>query len=193
MTDGWQRPFASDLPGAPRRLHELRLVDGGAAGRRSVRSDVPGSAADTARICTDILANAGPVAALSFLNARTRFRFTGIYRADPPLLRNVRMFDRENPTINVSGDELPLDDTYCALVWGEDRPFATRHSLTDARVAKHAARARVQSYGGVPIRDTGGRILGTLCHHDVRPRLLPRSEIGVLELVAPCFAERLAT
>ena len=132
------------------------------------------------------------MAALRFLNARTRFRFTGIYRVEPPLLRNVHLYDRENPGVNLSGDVSRLEETFCAIVWREDRPFASRDSLTDARVAEHAAREHVQSYCGIPVRDASGRIQGTLCHFDVRPRLVPRSEIALLELVAPLFAERLA-
>lgn len=145
------------------------------------------TAVEQAHACAAILTTEGPVAALAFLNARTRFRFTGIYRVDPPLLRNLHLYDRENPTLCVSGDVSRLDDTYCAIVWGEERPFATADSRTDARVAAHVARQRVQSYCGVPIRHLSGRIWGTLCHYDVRPRLLPRSEIALLELVAPCF------
>lgn len=150
------------------------------------------SSAEHVRICARILASDGPLATLAFLNARTRFRFTGVYRVDPPLLRNVHLYDRENPTLNVSGDVSRLDQTYCALVWDDGRPFATADSANDVRVAAHAACERVQSYCGVPIRLASGWIWGTLCHYDVRPRVLPRSEVAILELVAPHFAARLA-
>lgn len=149
-----------------------------------------GTAGGTARSCADVLASAGPIAALRFLNARTRFRFTGVYRVEPPLLRNVYLYDRENPTLNVSGDVSQLDDTFCAIVWGSDRPFATPDAPGDERLVSHAARERVQSYCGVPIRLASGRVSGTLCHFDVRPRLLPPSEIEVLQLVASRFGHR---
>lgn len=151
-----------------------------------------GSATHAARICAGMFASDGPAAALRYLNARTRFRFTGIYRTDPPLLRNVHLYDRENPALNLSGDVRRLDETYCALVWGEDRPFETPDSLRERRLDAHAARERVQSYCGVPIRLASGHVWGTLCHHDVRPRLLPRAELEVLETVAWLLAPQVA-
>lgn len=150
-----------------------------------------GSVEEIARDCESLLEAAGPIAVLRYLNARTRFRFSGLYRADPPVLRNLFMFDRENPTLNLSGEVSRLDDTYCALVCGDERPFATESSATDPRLAQHAARERVRSYCGVPIRSESGRVWGTLCHHDVRPRLLSRTEIVVLECVATALAPRL--
>lgn len=148
------------------------------------RADTPASASETASRCARILASGSPIEALRFLNARTRFRFTGIYRADPPMLRNVWLFDRENPTLNVSGEVCPLEETYCAIVAGSQQPFRTVDAQRDARLATHASREHVISYCGVPIRRDDGRVWGTLCHFDVRPRLLVRSEIEVLEAVA---------
>jgi GAF domain-containing protein len=190
MNDGHQPLPSPDRQDEPRRIHSLALVEGGGA-RRPTGPDVPGSALDTARISAGILSVRGPVAALRFVNARTRFRFTGIYRAEPPFLRNVHLYDREKHGVNVSGEVSGLDETYCGLVWEADRPFSTRDSLTDARVASHAARVRVQSYCGVPIRRQGGQVWGTLCHFDVRPRLVPRAEVGLLELIARGFAAAL--
>lgn len=168
---------------SPQRITETpsRIVVPGA---HIARVDTPASASETASRCARILATDGPVGALRFLNARTRFRFTGIYRADPPVLRNLWLFDRENPTLNVSGEVCPLEETYCAIVAGSQQPFRTRDARRDDRLTAHAARECVISYCGVPIRRDDGRVWGTLCHFDVRPRLLPRSEMEVLEVVA---------
>ena len=144
--------------------------------------------AEASRTCATLLANEGPAATLRYLNGRTRFRFTGVYRAEPPLLVNVLLFDRENPTLNLSGDVCRLEDTYCARVVVDERPFIVLDSLRDPRVVAHVARERVQSYCGVPIWLDGGLLWGTLCHYDVRPRLLPIAEVEVLEHVAPLFA-----
>lgn len=142
---------------------------------------------DVARHCAALLTTSGPLAALRFLNGRTRFRFTGVYCAEPPLLRNVHLFDRENPSLNVSGAVTVLADTYCAIVCGEDRPFLTTDAKRDTRVTMHAARESVLSYCGVPIRLESGRVWGTLCHYDVRPRFLATSELAMLTVVASCF------
>lgn len=154
--------------------------------RTALRTEQP--PLDVERVCASLLAKGSLTSMLRALNERTRFRFTGLYRVDPPLLRNLFLYDRENPTLNVSGGVSSLEDTYCALVWSEDRPFATPNSASEPRLAAHAARERVQSYCGVPIRSVSGLVWGTLCHHDVRPRLLPRWENLVLERVAALLA-----
>ena len=168
---------------SPQRITEpaSRVVVPGA---HVARVDTPASASETASRCARILASDGPIEMLRFLNARTRFRFTGIYRVDPPVLCNLYLFDRENPTLNVSGEVCPLEETYCAIVAGRGLPFRTANARRDVRLTPHAARECVISYCGVPIRRDDGRVWGTLCHFDVRPRLLARSEIEVLEAVA---------
>ena len=140
-----------------------------------------------------VLIDGGARAALERLNARARFRFTGVYRADPPLLRNVYLVDRENPALDVSGAVCPLDETYCAITCAREAAFATRDAQRDARLVAHPARDSVISYSGVPLRLENGRAWGTLCHFDLRPRLLPRAEQVILEAAAPLFVRWLRT
>ncbi len=145
------------------------------------------TAATTEAVCAEcsaILAEGGIGRAVAWLNARTRFRFTGIYRVEPPLLRNVVLFDRENPDMNLSGDVAQLDETYCGFVYAAGS-FSTGDASRDDRLAHHAARSSVISYDGVPMRLTNGHVWGTLCHYDVRPRLLKPDERHMLESVAP--------
>lgn len=145
-----------------------------------------------ARISAEVgrmLRSSEVVPALAYLNARTRFRFTGIYRVEPPFLRNLHLFDRENPTLNVSGNVCPLKDTYCSIAARSDRGFATPDSRADRRLEAHGARDSVISYCGIPIPMEDGRVWGTLCHFDVRPRLIPPAELPVLESVVTLFAE----
>ena len=128
----------------------------------------------------------GPRSALEFLNARTRYRFTGVYHADPPLLRNLFLFDRENPALTLSaGAVTPLDETWCGIVVSSGEEFATDDAALDAKLREHAARESVISYAGVPLRLASGRTWGTLCHFDNRPRLLFAPEFAVLHAAAP--------
>ena len=143
---------------------------------------------EIARNCAGILSTAGPHAVLAYLNSRTRFRFSAIYRADPPLLHNLYLFDRENPSVNLAGDVARLDDTYCSFVCDGGRPFQSRNASKDDRLRTHVARDRVLSYCGAAIRRESGVVWGTLCHYDVRPRIIPRSESEVLEVVAAVLA-----
>lgn len=141
---------------------------------------------------TASLRHGGAAAALALLNARARFRFTGIYRVDPPVLRNVRLHDRENPSLNVSGTCARLDETFCALVWRRAAPFVTDDATVDAGLARLTSGGAVLSYAGAPIHGASGRVVGTLCHFDGRPRLMPPAELCVLEAVAPLFAPMLS-
>lgn len=168
------RRDASPAPNA------LELASAGTSGSTS--------ATHVARELGARLRTAGPLAALAWLNARTRFRFTGLYHAEPPVLRNLYLVDRENPTLNVSGEVCPLDETYCAITCARESAFAITDATRDARLVAHPARSSVISYAGVPLRLADGRAWGTICHYDLRPRLLPRAEAAVLDAVAPVFA-----
>ena len=166
--------------------------------RLHVPQDVPGKGehaarhgAATSRIAAEVgllLAGGDVHAALGVLNARTRFRFTGVYAVEAPHLRNVELFDRENPALNVSGAICRLDVTYCSITAATPAPFSTDDAGRDSRLVAHAARDSVVSYAGVPVRLADGRVRGTLCHFDHRPRLVPPGELVVLDAVAPFVA-----
>lgn len=139
-----------------------------------------------------LLASAGMCQALAMLNARTRYRFTGVYRVDPPLLRNEHLFDRENPSLSLGGNVRPLHDTYCGIVAATEASFAVADAHTDTRLATHSARDSVVSYIGVPVRGKDGRIIATVCHFDLRPRILPLDELAILESISRDIANWLA-
>lgn len=124
---------------------------------------------------------------LRYLNARTRHRFTGAYVFEPPMLRSVSLFDRENPDILV-GELAPLDETYCSLVGAQSSAFRTDDSLTDARLVAFPARRAIQAYCGAPLVNAEGKCFGSLCHFDVRPRVMPLEEATTLLVVAPLVA-----
>ena len=138
--------------------------------------------------CERSLRGSGIMGALRFLNERTRYRYTGLYHVEPPMLRNVQLFDRENPLLNVSGEVTPLSETYCGIVWKTNTMVRVADALEDAHLADHPARESVLSYCGVPVRTASGLPWGSLCHFDVRPRLLSAQESRILEVAAPLFA-----
>ncbi|HEX2718725.1 MAG TPA: GAF domain-containing protein [Gemmatimonadaceae bacterium] len=129
--------------------------------------------------------------ALALLNARTRFRFTGVYAVEGKVLRNVELYDRENPTLTVGGGVCPIDESYCSFIAATGCAFATGDSRADDRLFAHAKRDSVLSYAGVPIRLASGCVVGTLCHYDGRPRFVTSDELGLLEEIAPAFAASL--
>lgn len=140
-----------------------------------------------------VLESSGMSEALALLNCRTRYRFTGFYRVDPPVLRNLYLFDRENPSLALSGEVTQLSNTYCGIVAAACAPFVTQNATDDERLSAHPARDSVVSYVGVPVRSTDGRVFGTLCHFDLRPRILPENELAVLNASSQCVSDWLTT
>ncbi len=151
-------------------------------GRRGMTSRAPRGEAPQEFVAA--LNRSGLHDALGYLNARVRFRFTGVYRFEPLVLVNECLYDRENPALDQSGAILQLPDTYCAIARVIGDVFATENAPADPRLEGHSARHTVISYTGIPIRVQSGRIAGMLCHYDLRPRLLPREELGILQCAA---------
>lgn len=144
----------------------------------------PDSVLDTV---TRLLRTANVHTVLAFLNARTRHRYTGVYQFCPPMVRCFSLFDRENPTIQQTGEK-KMCDTYCAFVARDSAPFSTSNSLRDHRLLEHPARRVVMGYHAVPLRDTVGACFGSICHWDVRPRVLSADDAALLHDVAPLIA-----
>ena len=130
-----------------------------------------------------LLESRGLHALLGHLNHRTRHRYTGVYAFDPPMLRSLCLYDRENPGI-VRGGDTPMSETYCSIVGEAAEWYGTADAAHDARLSTHPARASVIAYCGVPLVDSTGRCFGSLCHFDVRPRLIPTQEVPILYHVA---------
>lgn len=146
--------------------------------------------ADVIDTLDELIDSEGVHAALAFLNSRSPHRFTGVYRLDPPTLRNVRLYDRENPELEMGADT-PLRETYCFITGSTAAPFYTADARADARLGDHPARDSVLSYCGVPLLDESGAAVGTLCHFDLAPRPIPTREIAVLSAAAPRILDAL--
>lgn len=126
----------------------------------------------------------GLESALQVLNANARYRFTGVYAFDPPLLRNIALFDRENPSLHTINHITPLREAYCSIVHETSAIFSTGDAATDPRVADHPARGTYMSYYGVPLRTADGTLWGVICHFDYRPRTMPAPVIPLLDAAA---------
>jgi hypothetical protein len=136
------------------------------------------------------LARGGLHAALRYLNGRTPFRFTGVYRFDGDMLRNVSLFDRWAPDVT-EGADAPLSQTFCALVRDAGDTLQVDDGRTDPRFPWMAGNA-VVCYCGALMRDDAGAAVGTLCHFDVQRCEPSDSELAVLKAVAPVLRRFLA-
>ncbi len=125
--------------------------------------------------------------ALRFLNSRTAYRFTAIYRFDGDMLRNMHLFDAELPDVR-RGDDASMSHTYCSIVEQTQRPFTTDDASKDERLQSHPARNEVASYCGVLLRDSNGKPFGTLCHFDGVACDVPTAELPLMEAAARLVA-----
>ncbi|MFM9926337.1 GAF domain-containing protein [Variovorax sp. H27-G14] len=124
---------------------------------------------------------------LELLLKRTDYRFIGIWRFENGKANAVVHYDRENPEV-LTATEVPDTATYCCYVRESGQPFLTPNALVDARLAAHPAREQVLTYCGVPVMDSFGKILGTLCHYDLVPRDPAQVNIELMLNVASFLA-----
>ncbi|HEY8355951.1 MAG TPA: hypothetical protein VIL30_00715, partial [Ramlibacter sp.] len=112
------------------------------------------------------LARRGLLGALQVLNARVPHRFTGVYRLDGPLLRNVALADKHLHLEPVDLRVVPFKDSFCQFAL-RDGLFLTCESGNDERLVGHPYSGVVGCYVGVPIARADGAMAGTLCHFDL--------------------------
>lgn len=129
------------------------------------------------------LARDGLGGALQFLNARVPHRFTGVYRLDGPMLRNVALADKHLHLEPVDLKVVPLKDSFCQFVL-RDTIFLTSESGRDERLAGHPYGGVVGCYVGVPISRSAGTLDGTLCHFDLASHPITDDEFLLLERAA---------
>lgn len=102
------------------------------------------------------------------------------FRVDKSLLRSVE-----------HGDHQPTGQFHCcppiARLWSVGCSLEVADGRTDERFPWMTGSAAV-SYCGVPVRDDAGRVIGTVCHFDIKPCQASRSELPLLEAAAALFA-----
>ena len=126
----------------------------------------------------------GLYGALHYLNARTSFRYTAIYRLDGQMMRNIFLYDRqgENPT---SLSEVPLGDSFCQFVL-RDNGFNTVNSANDARLLGNPYQGVLNSYYGLPLSRKAGTIYGTFAISTSCPWRFPPAKLPCLKQSARC-------
>lgn len=131
-----------------------------------------------------ILQSRGIHALLRALKSRTPHRYAGVYRFDPPMLRNLCLCDAFTPEVTRGADSA-LSESYCAIVGSDERPLAFEDSRVEPQLVGHPSRESVISYCGVLIRDASGAPFGTICLFDSKPCEVPTSQLSLMERLAP--------
>lgn len=137
-------------------------------------------------LLVDLLSREGLHASLRLLNARTPFRFTGLYRFDSNILRNVALFDRLAPG-QPRGSDAPMGETYCAITGKLNDRLIVSDGRRDSRHPWMRGNS-VVAYCGVPVRSESGIAIGTLCHFDDKPCESQGDEASFLMCIADAFS-----
>jgi hypothetical protein len=130
----------------------------------------------------DRLRDEGMFGALKFLNGRTSHRYTGVFRFDGDMLRNVALVDRWESAVT-SGEDVPLARAYCAHLASHGGTLDVEHGPTDARVPWMADSA-ILSYCGAVINAPDGTRWGALCHFDTSRCESNDNEVPLLDAAA---------
>ncbi|MCA1674826.1 MAG: GAF domain-containing protein, partial [Actinobacteria bacterium] len=82
--------------------------------------------------------------------------------------------------------EVSLDATLCPVVVAQDTTLLVDDARIDPRYAAHPACAQfgLVAYAGTPIRDTGGRVIGSLCAVGLEPRTWSERDRAMLDAMA---------
>ena len=130
-----------------------------------------------------IIRREGIRAGLIFLNELTQHRFSALYQFENEQLRNLYFYDREFPEIETA-EEIPVTASYCVFLRETGQLFHTSDALRDERVRSHPKREQIQSYCGVPVLGTGGKLFGSICHFDLKPRVIADEDVELMEAAA---------
>jgi hypothetical protein len=138
------------------------------------------------RLCTE----AGMHAALDLLNADVAHRYTGLYRLTPAAMVNVELSDKQREPRPDFLAEVPFADSFCQYVL-RDGSFLTGDSGSDDRLNGHPYKGVMAAYCGVPIFDTLGGAIGTLCHFDMVKRDVRDEAVARLNAAATILSNYL--
>jgi GAF domain-containing protein len=127
-------------------------------------------------------------AAMRWLNERVPYRYTAIFAFEGETLRNICLVDKENSSITKCSDQ-PITESYCMYIHRSRERFNVEQALLDKRVEGHPKRRNVQCYYGIPLFDSEGRMLGTVCHFDARPARVTEAVAEALDDLAPLITE----
>jgi GAF domain-containing protein len=107
-------------------------------------------------------------AAMKWLNERVPYRFTAVFAFEGQSLHNVCLVDKQNPNVTNCPNQL-ITESYCVYIHRSSERFAVEHAMLDKRVEDHPKRQSFQCYYGIPLFDSNGRVIGTVCHFDKEP------------------------
>jgi GAF domain-containing protein len=128
--------------------------------------------------------------ALAYLNRRVPHRFTALHIRDFDVLKNVYVYDRDDPAAKPFMN-LPVYETFCALVLANGQPLVINHAEMDPEATQPVHNAVARSYCGVPLHRPDGSIFGTLCHYDFDSGEIGTAELAILSTASQILSATL--
>jgi hypothetical protein len=128
--------------------------------------------------------------ALATLNSEAPHRFSAVYRLTRCVLHNVALCDKLGQVTPAHLMAVSLEHSFCQFVM-KNGGFETSDSARDSRLNGHPYQGVMVSYTGVPLTDSAGEIIGTLCHFDTASHRLSAQEYELLWKVGRVIDPRL--
>jgi len=94
----------------------------------------------------------------------------------------------ENAKITHCSDQ-SITESYCLYVHRSRERFSVEQASLDKRVEGHPKRRTFQCYYGIPLFDSEGKMLGTVCHFDSMPVRVTEAVAEALDDLAPLISE----
>ena len=132
--------------------------------------------------------------AMKWLNDSVPYRFTAVFSFEGEDLHNVCLVDKQNPNVTTCPDQ-SITESYCIYIHRSSERFIVEQAMLDKRVEDHPKRQSFQSYYGIPLFGSNGRVIGTVCHFDKEPVHVTADcasaldDVGVL-IAQAAFGER---
>lgn len=134
-----------------------------------------------------LLASDGIRSALYSVLRRSNYRYLSIFRFKDGKATSCVHVDREDLTATQAA-EVPETATYCSYARAAKTPFVTANASEDTRTIGHVAREVVLAYCGIPVLESDGTFIGTLCHYDLVPRNPEELDLELLLQVSSALA-----
>jgi hypothetical protein len=173
------RPYPTSAPGlaVDLRDEDQRLIAAGNTWERELERLYAMHLQDQHRIAQrnfalefdTLCGERGMLSALRLVNADVDHRYTGVYRWTPSEMVNIELLDKVAEARPDSLANVPIASSFCQYVL-RDGSFLTANSGLDGRLDGHPYQGVMLAYCGVPIFDTTGDPVGTICHFDVVAR-----------------------
>lgn len=119
--------------------------------------------------------------ALDFLNERTGYRFTVVYKSEPPLAKRIYVHDRD-ADYTPGLDRVLVEDSFFALMVPV---FTSADAVQDPRCQLLRSSRLFLGVCGVQLFYADGRHYGWLAHGSPHAMPVPEGEIEFLQQAAP--------